>query len=53
MQLNHAARRPRQNWSATCTGWDTSNADLRGSAVGFRNLTSYIARSLFETGGFG
>jgi len=25
---------------------------LGGSALGFRNLTSYIARSLLETGGF-
>ena len=25
---------------------------LRGSALGFRNLTNYIARSLQETGGF-
>jgi transposase len=25
---------------------------LRESALGFRNLTSYIARSLLETGGF-
>ena len=25
---------------------------LRGSALGFRNLTNYIARSLVETGGF-
>ena len=25
---------------------------LRGSALGFRNLTKYIARSLLETGGF-
>ncbi|GGO74740.1 hypothetical protein GCM10012276_23420 [Nocardioides deserti] len=25
---------------------------LRGSALGFRNLTTYIARSLLETGGF-
>ena len=25
---------------------------LRGSALGFLNLTSYIARSLLETGGF-
>lgn len=25
---------------------------LRGSALGFRNLTNYIARSLMETGGF-
>lgn len=25
---------------------------LRGFALGFRNLTSYIARSLLETGGF-
>jgi hypothetical protein len=25
---------------------------LRGSALGFRNLTNYIARSLSETGGF-
>lgn len=25
---------------------------LRGSALGFGNLTNYIARSLFETGGF-
>jgi transposase len=25
---------------------------LRGSALGFRNLTPYIARSLLETGGF-
>ena len=24
---------------------------LRGSALGFRNLTNYIARSLLETGG--
>jgi transposase len=24
----------------------------RGSALGFRNLTNYIARSLLETGGF-
>jgi transposase len=26
--------------------------DLRGSALGFRNLTNYIARSLLETGAF-
>jgi transposase len=25
---------------------------LRGSALGFQNLTHYIARSLLETGGF-
>ena len=25
---------------------------LRGSALGFRNLNHYIARSLLETGGF-
>jgi transposase len=25
---------------------------LRGSALGFRNLTSYIARSLLETGDY-
>lgn len=25
---------------------------LRGSTLGFRNLTSYIARSLLEAGGF-
>ncbi|WP_344061517.1 transposase, partial [Nostocoides vanveenii] len=25
---------------------------LRGSALGVRNLTNYIARSLLETGGF-
>jgi transposase len=25
---------------------------LRGSALGFRTLTNYIARSLLETGGF-
>lgn len=25
---------------------------LRGSALGFRNLTHHIARSLLETGGF-
>ena len=25
---------------------------LRGSALGFRNLTNYIARSRLETGGF-
>lgn len=25
---------------------------LRGSALGFPNLTHYIARSLLETGGF-
>jgi transposase len=25
---------------------------LRSSALGFRNLTNYIARSLLETGGF-
>jgi transposase len=25
---------------------------LRGTALGFRNLTSYVARSLLETGGF-
>jgi transposase len=25
---------------------------LRGSALGFRNLINYIARSLLETGGF-
>ncbi|GFG89999.1 hypothetical protein MBOU_20410 [Mycobacterium bourgelatii] len=25
---------------------------LRGSALGFRNLSHYIARSLLETGGF-
>jgi hypothetical protein len=24
---------------------------LRGSALGFRNLTDYVARSLLETGG--
>jgi len=27
-------------------------AHLRGSALGFRNLTNYIARSLLESGGF-
>ena len=26
--------------------------NLRGSALGFRNLTNYIARSLLEAGGF-
>jgi transposase len=26
--------------------------DLRGSALGFRNHTNYIARSLLESGGF-
>lgn len=26
---------------------------LRGTALGFRNLTHYIARSLLEAGGFG
>ena len=25
---------------------------LRGSALGFRNLTHYITRALLETGGF-
>jgi len=25
---------------------------LRGTALGFRNLTNYIARSLLKTGGF-
>ena len=25
---------------------------LRGTALGFRNLTNYVARSLLETGGF-
>jgi hypothetical protein len=25
---------------------------LRGSAIGYRNLTNYITRSLLETGGF-
>ena len=25
---------------------------LRGTALGFRNLTNYIARSLLDTGGF-
>jgi hypothetical protein len=25
---------------------------LRGSALGFRNLTNYVGRSLLETGGF-
>lgn len=25
---------------------------LRGTALGFRNLTNYIVRSLLETGGF-
>ena len=25
---------------------------IRGSALGFRNLTNYIARCVFETGGF-
>ena len=27
-------------------------AHLRGSALGFRNLTNYIVRSLLEFGGF-
>ena len=31
--------------------WDLV-VDLRGSALGFRNLTNYIARSLLESGGF-
>ncbi|MCX2935067.1 hypothetical protein ORI20_32980, partial [Mycobacterium sp. CVI_P3] len=30
----------------------TGAGPLRGSALGFRNLTNYIARSLLETGGF-
>ena len=48
--------------SPTSTGPATSNGPteaingrlehLRGSALGFRNLTNYIARSLLETGGF-
>ncbi|PYG98907.1 ISL3 family transposase, partial [Arthrobacter stackebrandtii] len=25
---------------------------LRGSALGFRNLTNYVARALLESGGF-
>ena len=33
---------------ATNGGWE----HLRGSALGFRNLTNYIARSLLESGGF-
>ena len=38
--------------------WGTSSfcllaiVELRGSALGFRNLTNYIAPALLETGGF-
>ncbi|QCX27884.1 hypothetical protein FC770_10070 [Nocardioides jishulii] len=33
-------------------GRDLVLEHLRGSALGVRNLTNYIARSLLETGGF-
>jgi hypothetical protein len=32
--------------------WGFRLEHLRGSALGFRNLTNYVARSLLETGGF-
>ncbi|CAH0303511.1 hypothetical protein SRABI83_04596 [Arthrobacter sp. Bi83] len=34
------------------TGADLRLEHLRGSALGFRNFTHYIAGSLLETGGF-
>ena len=56
-----ASSGPRTCWPTSTTP-GTSNGPteaingrlehLRGSALGFRNLTNYIARSLLETGGF-
>ncbi len=38
---------------ATTTAGSTAGLEhLRGSALGFRNLTNYIARSPLKTGGF-
>ena len=37
--------------STTITDDESSPVD-QGSALGFRNLTNYIARSLLESGGF-
>jgi transposase len=33
-------------------GYNGRLEHLRGTALGFRNLTNYIARSLLETDGF-
>jgi len=41
-------RCPDEDWSRALIDMSA----LRGSALGFRNLTNYIARSLLETGGF-
>jgi len=66
-ELDVAAKtgRPAVDWRALLAYFErphTSNGPteaingrlehLRGSALGFRNLTNYIARSLLETGGF-
>jgi hypothetical protein len=40
------------SWKAVGLALVASLEHLRGSALGFRNLTNYIARSLLETGGF-
>jgi transposase len=44
----------RSTASATCCAPapELLTDKLRGTALGFRNLTNYIARSLLETGGF-
>lgn len=47
---------PAVRWSGGAGPTEAINGrleHLRGSALGFRNLTNYIARSLLETGGFG
>ncbi|KRE60782.1 ISL3 family transposase [Nostocoides sp. Soil756] len=65
VELHRLGRTPAQRASDVLAYFDrpgTSNGPtealngrlehLRGSALGFRNLTNYIARSLLETGGF-
>ena len=61
-QLGRTLHRRRDDILAWFTHPGTSNGPteaingrlehLRGTALGFRNLTNYVARSLLETGGF-
>ena len=45
-------RKPRERWAVVVTVDERDPTQVRGTALGFRNLTNYIARSLLDVGGF-
>lgn len=47
-----ASAAARQQAIAALASMPLAEREALGSALGFRNLTNYIARSLLETGGF-